>query len=161
MKQILLLAMVLIATTATLSACSPDSDSEEALASLFVPVDLEPVTLNEEGYDRFDEQLVTFIQEELERDDKIHDAMVIQNGDDILVAYKVRQLSRFNMEKIESDVNKMLEKNFPSYNFIVTSDFKIFLEAVELAVHVDQEDYPKDKAKVWFDKIVELEKEQT
>lgn len=156
-----LMVVGIFACILTVSACSPDSDSKEALASMFAPVDVKPITLNEEGYDRFDEKLVDFIGKELERDDAVYDAMVIQNGDEILVSYKVHQLQRFNMEKIEAGLNDRLEKEFPSYNFYVTSDSKIFLEAVELAVHVDKENYPKDKAKAWFDKIVELEKEQT
>lgn len=160
MKKALLIAVVIVCV-ATVTACSPDSDSKEALASMFVPVDVKPLTLNEEGYDRFDEKIVDFIGKELERDEAVYDAMVVQNENEILVAYKVHQLKRFNMEKIEADLNNRLEEEFPKYDFYVTSDTKIFLEAVELAVHVNQEGYPKEKAKIWFDKIVELEKEQT
>lgn len=160
MKKALIVAGI-FACIVTVSACTPDSDSKEAFVSMFVPVDVNPVTLNEEGYDKFDEKLVNFIGKELEQDESVYDAMVVQNENEILVAYKVHQLKRFNMEKIEADLNNRLEKDFPDYDFYVTSDSKIFLEAVELAVHVDKENYPKDKAKHWFDKIVKLEKEQT
>ena len=36
------------------------------------------------------------------------------------------------MKKIEKEVNEMLEKKYPDEDFIVSSDYKIFLEAVQI-----------------------------
>ena len=36
------------------------------------------------------------------------------------------------MKKIEKEVNEILEKKYPEENFVVSSDYKIFLEAYRI-----------------------------
>ncbi len=133
-----------------LTSCSPDSDSREARLSLFKAVDPKPV------YITGDKAPLLKIKHEVQSFDELFDVAVIQNGKEILVAYKVKHMQRIHMDSIEKRLTKMLNQDYPGNDFIVSSDMKIFLEAIELGVHVHKEDYPKNKAKKWFENIVEL-----
>ena len=140
----------------TLTSCKPDSDSEEAKASLFKSVDPKPLYISGKNKAPLEK-----IKSKVRNFDEIHDVSVIQNDNQILVAYKVKHFNRFHMESIEKKLSNMLNNEFPKYEFLVSSDMKIFLEAIELTVHVQKENYPKKKAEKWFGNIVRLEKEQT
>jgi len=76
--------------------------------------------------------LVKKIKNDISEINEIYDVAVVEGKEDILVAYKVKHLQRFNMKKIEKEVNEKLEKEYPKENFTVSSDYKIFLEAVRL-----------------------------
>ncbi|PLT33896.1 YhcN/YlaJ family sporulation lipoprotein [Bacillus sp. V5-8f] len=93
--------------------------------------------------------------------DGIYDVAVVQNGKKVLVAYKVNHLRRFQMKKIEKDVNSHLKKRFKDNEFIVSSDYKIFLETVRLNEMLLNKDVPKQKAKKKFQEIESLQKEMT
>ncbi len=138
-----------------LTSCSPDSDSKNAKASLFKAVNPEPVFIGGE------KAPLTDIKKEVESFEELFDVAIIQNEQQILVAYKVKHMQRFRMKDIERDLKKDLQGKFPGNEFLVSSDMKIFLEAVELETHVHHQDYPKSKAKKWFRNIVDLEKETT
>ncbi|MDF2557446.1 MAG: sporulation protein [Bacillales bacterium] len=140
----------------TLTSCKPDSDSEEAKASLFKSVNPKPVYISGKNKAPLEK-----IKSKVRGIHEIHDVSVIQNGKQILVAYKVKHFDRFRMESIEKKLVTILNDEFPKYEFLVSSDMKIFLEAIELTVHVQKENYPKKKAEKWFGNIVRLEKEQT
>ena len=78
-----------------------------------------------------------------------------------MVAYKVKQMKRFKMKKIEKELNKKLTEKYSDRKFIVSSDFKIFLEAVELNEDLKDKKYSREKARKRFKKIIKLEKEKT
>ena len=100
------------------------------------------------------------IKKEVEKSDAIYDVAVIQGDKENLVVYKVKHLQRFRMKKIEKEVNTMLEKKFPDENFIVSSDYKIFLEAVKLGEKMNKDpNFTKEKAQKRLEEIIELKKE--
>ncbi|RFU63069.1 YhcN/YlaJ family sporulation lipoprotein [Bacillus sp. V59.32b] len=101
------------------------------------------------------------VKSEVVRIDGIYDVVAVQNGKDILVAYKVNHMHRFQMKKIEKNVNDRLKKKFKGYKFTVSSDYKIFLETVRLNNMLREKDVPEKKAKEKFQKIVKLQKELT
>lgn len=76
--------------------------------------------------------LVENIEHDVEKMKELYDVAVVKSNGDTLVAYKVKHLQRFHMKKIEKKMTKMLEEKYPDENFIVSSDYKIFIEAVEL-----------------------------
>jgi hypothetical protein len=85
--------------------------------------------------------------------------IVVKNGKKIIVAYKVKHLQRFHMKKIEKTVTENLEEKFPKNDFIVSSDYKIFLESVRLNELLKKKDVPEKKARKKFKEIEELQKE--
>ena len=103
--------------------------------------------------------------EQIERDveswDSIYDVAVIKGEDEDLVVYKVKHLQRFRMKKIEKEVTKKLEGKYPNENFIVSSDYKIFLEAVRLGEKMKDPNFSKEEAQRRLEKIIELQKELT
>ena len=155
-KMNLFKTCLLISILVFLAACTPDSDSNEAKASLFKSVNPKPVYLSGK-----DKAPLEKIKTEVSNFEEIFDVSVIQKGDQILVAYKVKHMNRFRMESIEQKITKKLNRDFPKHQFLVSSDMKIFLEAIELTVHVQKENYSKKKAEKWFGNIVRLQKEQT
>ncbi|WML49548.1 YhcN/YlaJ family sporulation lipoprotein [Neobacillus sp. PS3-34] len=90
---------------------------------------------------------------------EIYDVAVIEGKKDTLVAYKVKHLQRFRMKAIEKKINKLLEEKYPDENFTVSSDYKIFLEAVKLKERVKDKGLPKKKAEKELQKIIKLKDE--
>ena len=78
------------------------------------------------------EDKVKKIEKEVSSFDELYDVAVVKGKKDTLVVYKVKHMHRFKMKKIEKDLTKRLEKNYPKENITVSSDYKIFLEAVRL-----------------------------
>ena len=149
---ILIVAMMF----SVMSACSGDSSSKEARMSLIQSVNQDPVYL---GGNK--EAPLGQIKKKVASQNEIYDVTVVQKDKDILVAYKVKHMQRFRMKSIESKLKDDLQENYKGYNFTVSSDMKIFLETVELTVNVKDKGYSKKKARKWFDKIMELQKETT
>lgn len=52
-----------------------------------------------------------------------------------------------------------LEEKFPKYDFIVSSDYKIFLESLRLNEFLKEKEVPEKKAIKKFKEIEELQKE--
>lgn len=151
--------MLLFMAAILLGGCASKGDgSTERLALIKEtnpkPMDILDKTDMKKGDDEEVQKLISGIG-------PIYDTVVLQNGDRILVAYKVKHMHRFRMKKIEKKVNKTLEKNIKGKDFIVSSDYKIFLEAVRLDKLLRENDIPDKKAKKKFDEIVSLKKELT
>lgn len=62
----------------------------------------------------------------------IYDVAVVKGKKNVLVVYKVKHLHRFKMKKIEKQIKERLEKKYSNEKFTVSSDYKIFLEAIRL-----------------------------
>jgi hypothetical protein len=93
---------------------------------------------------------------------EIYDVAVVEGKKNTLVAYKVKHLKRMKMKKIEENINKLLEKKYPNENFTVSSDYKIFLEAVKLNEQIKSDKkFSKQKAEKQLQKIIEMTKEMT
>ncbi|MFC3884436.1 YhcN/YlaJ family sporulation lipoprotein [Bacillus songklensis] len=64
---------------------------------------------------------------------EIRDVVAVKGEKHLLVAYQIKQLKRFRSKKIEGEVNKKLEKEFPNYTIVASGDLKIFWEAQKIA----------------------------
>jgi hypothetical protein len=60
------------------------------------------------------------------------------------------------MKKIEKNLNKNLEKKYPKENFTVSSDYKIFLEAVRLVERKNNGTLSDKQAEKRFNEIVKM-----
>ena len=70
----------------------------------------------------------------------------------------------FSLGKVKmslSRTKKKLEEKYKDRKFTVSSDFKIFLEAVELNEDLKDKDYSRKKARKHFKDIIKLEQEKT
>lgn len=155
-KLFSLICMMLL--TIALTSCNTDATQNSGM-SLIQKSDPEPITLDEKT--KAKNKLVSSIKKDVAKFEELYDVAVIKGEEEILVAYKVKHMQRFNMVKIEQKMNKMLEKKYPKENFIVSSDYKIFLEAVELNDKMKNPDFTKKDAQKKLEEIIELKKELT
>lgn len=142
----------------TLSACNSDATRNSGM-SLVQKSNPTPTLLEENTKHNLD--LVAKVKKDVAKFEELYDVAVVKGEHEILVAYKVKHLQRFHMVKIEGQINEMLEKKYPKENFIVSSDFKIFLEAVELNDHMKDPNYSEKEAQDKLNEIIELKKELT
>lgn len=138
-----------------LMGCNANEDQEDSKLALIKTTDPTPIQLEKKGPE------VEKIKKEVERIDEIYDVAVIKDDHHILIAYKVKHLQRFRMKKIEKELNKRLEKEYKDEEFIVSSDYKIFLEVVRLREKIDEGTINKKEAQKRFNEILELKKEMT
>jgi hypothetical protein len=157
MKKYWLPILVLLSLSFTLTACNQNEVEEESRLSLIKTANPKPVQISTK-------QKVN-IAKKVKRDmmnfDEIFDVAVVQGKKDTLVVYKVKHLQRFRMKQIEKNVTKLLEKKYPDETFTVSSDYKIFMEAIELKERVQDPTYPEKKAEKDLEKIIKLKNEQT
>jgi hypothetical protein len=157
-KQSVFYFYLLLCLVAIMVGCNSNLDEEkEAQLSMISKTNPTPINLSSQS--NKSNTTSKKIKEEVESIDSIYDVAVIKGKDKILVAYKVKHLRRFHMKTIEKEVNDKLEKKFPDEDFTVSSDYKIFLEAVRLGEKLKDPSYPDQKAKKELERIIGLSKE--
>ncbi|MCE4050499.1 MULTISPECIES: sporulation protein [Bacillaceae] len=141
-----------------LAGCEESSPSSRT--ALFKRVDPAPLTVTKNP-DQLEQILVRQVKDEASSVKSIYDVAVIKGQKEILVAYKVKHMSRFRMKGIESDLNKILSDKFPDHTFTVSSDYKIFLEAIRLGDKMKNADYSEKNADKRLKQIINLTNELT
>lgn len=147
---------VLLGFLAIMAGCNAHNSGEkdEQLA-LIKKTDPDPVTLVSHNKE---EKPVSELEKQVESFDEIYDVATIKGEKETLIVYKVKHMQRFRMKEIEKELNSFLEKRYPNENFIVSSDYKIFLEAVKLSNKMKDPNYSKKKANEELKKIIKLKK---
>lgn len=141
-----------------LSACNNDGPREAGL-SLIQTTHLKPISLKDDSMK--EENFVNAIERDVESFNELYDVFVIRGKNDVLVSYKVRHMQRFYMKRIGKKIKDHLEKNYPDENFTISSDYKIFLEAVELEKNLKNPNYSKEKAEKKLQEIIKLKEKLT
>ncbi|WP_282171841.1 YhcN/YlaJ family sporulation lipoprotein [Cytobacillus firmus] len=154
-KLLLFIAFSLI----LISGCSGDGEVTDSDLALLKTTNPPAVLIDKNTKENLN--LVENIEHDVEKMKELYDVAVVKSNGDTLVAYKVKHLQRFHMKKIEKKMTKMLEEKYPDENFIVSSDYKIFIEAVELQEKMKNPDFTDKKAKKKLDKIIKLKNEMT
>ena len=157
-KQSVFYLYFFLCLVAIMVGCNSNLD-EEKEAQLSMISKTNPTPINLSSQPNQSNTTSKKIKEEVESIDSIYDVAVIKGKDKTLVAYKVKHLRRFHMKAIEKELKDKLEKEYPDEDFTVSSDYKIFLEAVRLGEKLKDPSYPKKKAKKELDKIINLSKE--
>ncbi|KAB7667575.1 sporulation protein [Bacillus sp. B1-b2] len=128
--------------------------------SLFKKVDPEPMSINKEN--SIDEKaMVEDIKKETASVSSIFDVAVIRGKKETLIAYKVKHMARFKMKSIEEELKEKLKSKYPDETFIVSSDFKIFLETMRLWDLMQDPAFSEKKANKRLEDIVHLNNELT
>jgi hypothetical protein len=156
-KYVLLLICFSIALPFTLAGCGQNKAEEDSRRSLIQTTNPRPVQIT----NKKEEDLAQRIKKDVMKFEEIYDVAVIQGKEDTLVVYKVRHLQRFRMNQIEANLTKDLEKKYPKENFTVSSDYKIFMEALELKEKVEDPKFSSEKAEKQLQKIITLKEELT
>ncbi len=158
MKKLIVPNLYVLLFSFVLSACANTEDGHDSKLALLKTTDPSPVELmNNPETDSIGHAVKRHIAEK----EELYDVAVIEGKEDILVTYKVKHLERFHMKKIEKDMEKQLEEKYPDENFVLSSDYKIFLETVRLREKMDRGTISKKKAEKEFQDILKLHKEKT
>lgn len=135
-----------------LTSCSGNQSAKDSQMALIKTTNPSPV-ITAKGVKR---NHVKEIKKDVSSYPHIYDVAVVKGKKDTLVAYKVYHLQRFRMKQIEKDVTKMLEKKYPKENFTVSSDYKIFLEAVRLDEKIKSSKMSSKKAEKRLESLVKM-----
>lgn len=152
-KHIFIIFSVLL----LLVGCSNQNDNKKSSMALIKTTQPTPVKLSNKN----NETLPVKVKKEVANIKEIYDVAVIEGNKTILVAYKVKHLYRFRMKSIEKKLTERLEKEYPNEKFVVSSDYKIFLEAVRLREALKAGKISKKDARKRFNDIVKLKEELT
>ena len=140
-----------------LVGCSNQNDNKKSSMALIKTTQPTPMKLSNKN----NETLPVKVKKEVANIKEIYDVAVIEGNKTILVAYKVKHLYRFRMKSIEKKLTERLEKEYPDEKFVVSSDYKIFLEAVRLREALNTGKISKKEARKRFNDIVKLKEELT
>ena len=145
MKQIRVVfcIYVLLGVIAIMAGCNAQNAEEKNTSlALIKKTDPKPVTLVSHNKK---EKSVSDLEEHVESFDEIYDVAVIRGKKETLIVYKVKHMQRFRMKDIEKKLKCYAGEKYPIENFIVSSDYKIFLEAVKLSKKMDDPNFSEEK----------------
>lgn len=150
---------LILAILATILTGCADYSGEETKMALIKKVDPKPTVFGEN--ESQDLKTIKHVREEVMAIKPVYDVAIVKGDKDTIVAYKVKHMHRFKMKQIEKEINSVLEKKFPKEDFIISSDYKIFLEVIELIDDEKDPNHSDKKAKEKINEIIELKKELT
>ncbi len=143
---------------AGLAGCGIGSDeTKKSELALIKTTNPSPALLESNTKEKLD--LVESIKQDISSMKEIYDVAVIKGKKDTLVVYKVKQMYRFKMKGIEKRISDKLEKKYKDENFTVSSDYKIFLEAVKLNEKMEDPNFTDKKANQKLEEIIRLKQE--
>ncbi|MDR7000779.1 YhcN/YlaJ family sporulation lipoprotein [Neobacillus niacini] len=150
-RFILLLCLFLLAS------CSGNDKGKDSQMALIKTTNPNPVmTDRDKKTTRVQE-----IEEAVSSFPEIYDAAVIKGTKETLVVYKVKHMHRFKMKKIEKNLTEFLKKKFPKEDITVSSDYKIFLEAVRLNDRMESKKFSDKAAEKRLRQIIKMTKDMT
>jgi hypothetical protein len=157
--RLLLAAIVLIVL---FTGCTrADYSARETKLALIKPIDPKPTVFVKNEDENKELKTLEKVRKEMISMEPVYDVAIVKGGNDTLIAYKVKHMHRFRMKQIEKEINKRLEEKFPKENFTVSSDYKIFLEVVELINDKKNPDYSDKRGNKKLQKIIRLQEQLT
>jgi len=106
----------------------------------------------------FDQSASKKAKKLIEKRDEVPQVVSINTDKDLIVAFKINHLNRFQLKEVEKDIKKQLKKEFKDYKITTSNDTKIFIETEKLTKQMSKLDQEKLKKKV--KKIIKLSKEE-
>lgn len=143
------------------SGCSSEQkkETQDSNLALLKTTNPAPITTDKNSVTKL--SIADQIKQEVSNVPEIYDVAVVKGKKKTLVVYKVRHMQRFNMKKIEKNLKKKLKKSFPEEKITVSSDYKIFLEAVKLKEKMENSNISEKEAEKQLKEIIAMKKEMT
>lgn len=151
MKKIL----ILFITSFFIIACSNDNTVEPMGEN----DSLELTKLSSRGIT--DQQPADQAKEFLSHYDEISGVRAVNHDGALMIAVKVKQLERFNLEDIEEALEQDIRKNFSKMKVKLSTDEKIYLELKRLEEDLLGQNISNKEVKKRLKKIQQLSKEET
>jgi hypothetical protein len=150
--MVYIIRVITLVCVTLLVSCSQEQNDQKSQLALIKTTNPNPtVTMKNNGQDK-----VESIEREVEGIDEIYDVAVVKGKKATLVVYKVKHMQRFKMNQIEKDLNKKLEEKYPKEQFTVSSDYKIFLEAVRLVERKNNGSFTETQTEKRLNEIVKM-----
>ncbi|MEC0668076.1 YhcN/YlaJ family sporulation lipoprotein [Priestia flexa] len=99
-------------------------------------------------------------KEKVIKKEEVSDVKAVNTDKELLLAIKVDQFDRFRLKKIEKEVKSDLEKTYPDYKVLVSTDQKMYLELRQLEQKLQKNHTNKKTLKKEFNTIKKLMKEK-
>lgn len=141
------IALFIIIPVLLLNGCTEQKDDK----AHSLPIEK---TFNKESRQWIDKKA----EEAVEDFDSIPEAIAVRTKDDLLVAYKINHLSRFQLKEMDEKIKKKLKKDYKDLKITVSHDIKIYLETEKLKEEIPHLKEKKIEKKV--KKIIDLSKEE-
>lgn len=90
---------------------------------------------------------------------EITSVKAIEVANKMVIAFEVKHIYRFQLEKLRSAVKDKVKKMYPDIEPTVSTDQKIFMEVEKIEKNI--RNYSKEKLKEKVDKIIKMDKDQT
>lgn len=97
----------------------------------------------------------TSLEDELKKEKYVERAVALFVDDELLIVVQVNPLQKWRKGKVEEKLQKKYEEKYPDYQVLVSSDYKIYLESINLIEKEDPDLVKKVK------ELKELAKEET
>jgi hypothetical protein len=135
-----------------LTGCNSSEPVKDSQLALMKTTNPHPISISHKKH----QDRVEDVKKDVSSLPELYDVAVVKGDKDTLVVYKVKHLHRFRMKAIEKNINKMLEERHPKENFTVSSDYKVFLEAIRLKEYMQTPGFSKQKAEKRLQEIVKM-----
>ncbi|MCM3413194.1 YhcN/YlaJ family sporulation lipoprotein [Metabacillus litoralis] len=107
-----------------------------------------------------DQSIANQAKEKVIKEEEISGVKAVNTDKELLLAVKVDQFDRFRLKNIEKKVKSDLEKAYPNYKILVSTDSKMYLELEQLEEKLQKDKIKMKSLKKDFDKIKSLMKEK-
>ncbi|WP_368659662.1 YhcN/YlaJ family sporulation lipoprotein (plasmid) [Metabacillus halosaccharovorans] len=107
-----------------------------------------------------DQSIANQAKEKVIKEEEISGVKAVNTDKELLLAVKVDQFDRFRLKNIEKKVKSDLEKAYPDYKILVSTDSKMYLELEQLEEKLQKDKIKMKSLKKEFDKIKSLMKEK-
>jgi len=108
-----------------------------------------------------DQSVANRAKEKMITKDEITDVRAVNTDKELLAAIKVENFNRFRLKTIEKTVKSDLEKIYPNYKVVVSSDKKMLWELEKIEQRLQKNNTNKKSLKKDLKKLENLIKEQT
>lgn len=121
------------------------------------PVEVKKLSTSED----LDQREANQAKEILTNKDELTAIKAVNTQDKLVVGIEVYSLKRFQLKKIQKQVKKELESEFPTTEVILSTDQKIFLELDKLEKELQSNSLSKDKLAKKVNKLIKLANKET
>ncbi|MGG3928101.1 YhcN/YlaJ family sporulation lipoprotein [Metabacillus fastidiosus] len=97
----------------------------------------------------------------LENEEEVKNVRAVNFDKELLIAAEIDHMDRFRLKEIEQKLREKVQKQYPDYKVIISTDKKIFLELEQLENKMRTENLSKKKVEKEMNRIKNLSKETT
>ncbi|MED4531664.1 YhcN/YlaJ family sporulation lipoprotein [Metabacillus fastidiosus] len=97
----------------------------------------------------------------LENEEEVKNVRAVNFDKELLIAAEIDHMDRFRLKEIKQKLREKVQKQYPDYKVIISTDKKIFLELEQLENKMRTENLSKKKVEKEMNRIKKLSKETT